>query len=237
MPGEAPPLLFVHGLGCASSCDYPRVAADPALAGRRRLLVDLLGYGFSDRPEDFGYTVEDHADTLTALIDGLALPRIDLLGHSMGGAIAIVVAARNPGRVGRLVLSEPNLDAGGGFFSQPIAAQGEADYVATGHAEMVRQAVAGGNDVWAASLRLSSPLAVHRGSVSLVRGGDPSWRRLLETLTIPRTLIVGARSQPDPETDRLQACGVAVRVVAGAGHSMACENPAGYAAAIRAALP
>ena len=34
LPGEAPPLLFVHGLGCASSCDYPRVAADPALAAR-----------------------------------------------------------------------------------------------------------------------------------------------------------------------------------------------------------
>ncbi|WP_204376858.1 hypothetical protein [Aquitalea pelogenes] len=46
LPGSGVPLLFVHGLGCAASSDFPRVAADPALAGRRRLLLDLLGAGF-----------------------------------------------------------------------------------------------------------------------------------------------------------------------------------------------
>lgn len=236
LPGSDPPILFVHGLGCASSCDFPRVAADPALAGRRMLVVDLLGSGFSDRPTGFGYAVEDHAGTLGALIDGLSLPLVDLVGHSMGGAVAIVVATRCAEKVRRLVLSEPNLDAGGGPFSRPIAQQREAAYVAHGHAKGVRTAVAEGHRTWAASLLVSSPLAVHRGATSLVRGGSPSWRTQLEALPIPRTVIFGSRSLPDPDAQGLPQLGITVRVVAEAGHSMMWENPSGFAQAVRAAL-
>ena len=57
LAGVGTPLVFVHGLGCASSCDYPAVARDPSLASRRAILVDLLGSGFSDRPEGFDYSV------------------------------------------------------------------------------------------------------------------------------------------------------------------------------------
>ena len=67
IPGTGAPLIFIHGLGCASSCDYPRIASDPALVGRRMLLVDLSGSGFSDHPADFGYTVDDHARTVVEL--------------------------------------------------------------------------------------------------------------------------------------------------------------------------
>src|SRR5260370_14340777 len=49
VPGSGTPLVFIHGLGCASSCDYPQVIADPALTGRRSILVDLLGSAYSDR--------------------------------------------------------------------------------------------------------------------------------------------------------------------------------------------
>lgn len=56
------------------------------------LLVDLLGYGFSDRPMNFAYTVEDHAQTIVALTDHLSLSALNLFGHSMGGAVAIAAA-------------------------------------------------------------------------------------------------------------------------------------------------
>src|SRR5580698_1808203 len=136
LPGQGTPILFIHGLGCASSCDYPGVATAPALAGHRMLLVDLLGYGFSDRPTDFAYTVEDHAQTVVALADHLSLSALNLFGHSMGGAVAIAAARVLGERVGRLVLSEPNMEPGGGFYSRKIAALSEADYVRTGHAEL-----------------------------------------------------------------------------------------------------
>ena len=245
LPGTRPgaggdaarPLLLVHGLGCAGSCDYPRLAREPALAGRRLLLVDLLGFGFSDRPEGFGYAVEDHAAALAELLDGLDLPPLDLFGHSMGGAVAIVLATLRPERVARLALGEPNLVAGGGLFSRPIAAMAEAEWVARGHARTVRAAAAQGDPIWAGSAAAASPLAFHRGACSLVRGGAPAWLDQLAALRLPRAAIYGARSLPDADADRLTALGLPLHVVPEAGHSMAWENPAGLAEALAAALP
>jgi pimeloyl-ACP methyl ester carboxylesterase len=236
LPGQGIPTLFVHGIGCASSCDYPGVVAAPELSGHRRVLVDLLGFGFSDRPADFSYTIQDHAKTIVALVDHLALPSLNLFGHSMGGAVAIAAATLLGERVRHLVLGEPNLEQGGGFFSRKIAATTEADYVQTGHAALIAESAADGSDIWAASMSASAPYAVHRSAVSLIEGSHPSWREQLHSMQMPRTVIFGARSLPDVDTERLPTAGVNVTVVENAGHSMAWENPAGLAAAIRQAL-
>jgi pimeloyl-ACP methyl ester carboxylesterase len=236
MPGRGVPLLFIHGLGCASSCDYATVAGDPALSGRRMLLVDLLGSGFSDRPADFAYTIDAQARTIAALIDHLGCESLDLFGHSMGGSIAIVVAHLLGEQVRRLVVGEPNLDPGGGFASRRIAAMSEADYVARGHDELVRASRADGNATWAASLALSAPWAVHRGATSLMAGGSPTWRDMLYARHGPKTLLIGSQSLPDPDAERLPLGGVSVGIVPEAGHAMAWQNPSGLAAAIARAL-
>ncbi|MGD0036476.1 MAG: alpha/beta hydrolase [Bacteroidota bacterium] len=160
--GRGIPIVFIHGLGCSSSCDYPQVAFNRALKGRRMLLVDLLGSGFSDSPKDFGYTVDDHARTIVAFIEGLEFKKVTFMGHSMGGSIAIAAACSCNSKIGRLVLSEPNLDSGGGTFSRPISLQNESDYITKGHAELVQDAYKQGNDIWAKSLSLSLPVAIHR---------------------------------------------------------------------------
>ena len=234
--GQGTPTLFIHGPGCASSCDYPGVAAAPALAGHRMLLVDLLGYGFSDRPTDFAYTVENHAETIVALADHLSLSSLNLFGYSMGGAITIAAARLLGKRVRHLVLGEPNLEPGGGFFSRKIAAPSEVEYVRTGHAELIAASAKDGDDIWAASMLASAPYAVHRSAVSLMEGSNPSWREQLYAMAMPRTVVFGERSLPDPDTERLPAGGVNVAVVENAGHSMAWENPAGLALAIRHGL-
>lgn len=236
LAGEGSPLVMIHGLGCASSCDYPTVAADPALHGRRMLLVDLLGSGFSDRPEAFGYTIEDHARSVAALVHALDLPQIDLFGHSMGGAVAIAAAAMLGPRLGKLVVGEPNLDPGGGQFSRSIAAIPEAEYRATGQDAIVRAAQAEGNDIWAASLARSAAYAVQRTARSLVDGSDPTWRNTLTSLAVPRTLVIGERSLPYDDAQGLPEAGIKVAIVLEAGHSIPWENPAGLAAAIASGL-
>lgn len=237
LPGRIDcPLVFIHGLGCASSSDYPQVAMEPALSNRRRLLVDLLGAGFSDRPPDFPYTVGSHAHCLAEFIEGLGTAQIDLFGHSAGGAIAIEAAVLSRGRVRRLILSEPNLDPGGGVFSCRIASETEQNFVACGHARMVRETLDDGNSAWAGSLAASLPVAVHRMAVSLVAGSVPSWREQLISLEIPRTVIFGERSLPAPEVELLNGFPVGVRIVGEAGHSMATENPAGLATVIGSVL-
>lgn len=235
LAGVGAPLVFVHGLGCASSCDYPAVARSAALAGRRIVLLDLPGYGFSDKPSSHGYGIDAHAAVVQALVRDLGVEAIDLFGHSMGGAVAITAAAAPHARVRRLVLSEPNLDVGGGVFSRAMAAQSEADYVRRGHAADVRAALSE-SPAWAGSAAVAAPWALHRDAVALVEGGRPSWRELLLGLAMPRTVIFGARSLPDPDHECLPALGVRVDVVADAGHSMAVENAEGLAQAIARAL-
>ncbi len=236
LPGDGIPLVYLHGLGCASSMDYPRIASDPALAGRRQLLVDLPGFGFSDRPLEFSYTVAAHAEVIAALVRRLDLESIDLFGHSMGGAIAIVTADVLRDRVRHLVLSEPNLDPGGGPASRSIAALAENEYSATGHQKQIRAARIQGDSTWAASMAASAAWAVHRGATSLVAGAAPSWRETLTELPMLRTVVFGEHSLPNPDLERLPESGIEVRVVANAGHGMASENPSGLAAAIARSL-
>jgi pimeloyl-ACP methyl ester carboxylesterase len=81
----------------------------------------------------------------------------------------------------------------------------------------------------------TAPFAAHRAAVSLVEGSSPSWRQQLVALQIPRTVLFGTRSLPDPDVEALPTVGVGVAIVPDAGHSMAWENPSGLARAIAAA--
>lgn len=236
LPGSGIPLLFIHGLACASSSDYPAVARSPALSTRHVILVDLLGSGFSDKPPEFDYTVAGHARVLCDVVEALELDAIDLYGHSMGGTIALVAAAtRLAGRIRHLILSEPNLDPGGGSFSRRVAGQTEAEFGATGCAELIGRTAAAGDQTQAGVLAATPPFVVHRGAVSLVQGGTPDWREQLLGLSTPRTMLFGARSLPDPDVERLPPHGIRVAVIPEAGHGMAWENPSGLAAAIAGA--
>lgn len=236
LSGLGVPLVFLHGLGCASSCDFPRVATDASLRPRRSLLLDLAGSGFSDKPQNFSYSLQDHAGCVIAWLESLGVPQVNLIGHSMGGSIAIMVAAQRPDLIQRLILAEPNLDAGGGAFSRSVAKYSEEEYLAEGHAHLIDVAVRGNNHIWAGSMRVASPLAIHRQATGLVNGETTSWREQLYQLEMPATVLFGEFSLPEPDVAILPQHGVNTAVVPQSGHSMMWENPTGVAAAINAAL-
>ncbi|KOC88616.1 alpha/beta fold hydrolase, partial [Winslowiella iniecta] len=204
LPGELAPIVFIHGLGCAASYEYPRVAADPALRDRRMILVDLPGSGFSDKPTSFSYTTSDQARVIAELLNHLALPAFTLYGHSMGGSIAIEVAALKPANLTTLLVSEPNFRAGGGSYSRMIAAQDEIEFIAYGHELLIEE----DNTPWAGSLQMTLAQAAWRGASSLVNGITPSWLEIFTTLPIRCGLIVGEYSLPDTEFDAVTAAGI-----------------------------
>ena len=72
--------------------------------------MDLLGFGLSDRPAEFGYRLDDHADALARAMDSDGVSDAEVIGHSMGGAVTIALAVRRPDLVSRLVLAEATLD-------------------------------------------------------------------------------------------------------------------------------
>ncbi|MER5202630.1 alpha/beta hydrolase [Streptomyces sp. NPDC002825] len=233
LPGEGPVRVFVHGLGCTAASDFAHIAARPALGGGRALLVDLLGYGLSDRPADFDYRMESQAAAVAALLDHVGVAGVDLVGHSMGGAVAIHLAAARPDLVGRLVVAEPNLYAGGGAFSSPVAAQDEEAFVAGGFARMLAET---DRPDYAARLRLADPRAVHRSAVALVEGSVPAPGELLAGLGMPRTFLVGELSLPDADAEKVAALGIPVVEVPGAGHNLMLDNPDGFTTALAEAL-
>lgn len=93
MAGEGEPLVLVHGFPTAS-WDWSRLW--PMLAQHYRVLaVDLLGFGFSDKPVDYHYSIEDQADLLQGWIEGLGLPQISLLAHDYGCSVVQELLARD----------------------------------------------------------------------------------------------------------------------------------------------
>ncbi len=99
--GRGPPLLLVSGLGGVASYWEPNIAA---LTQHFTVIrYDHRGCGASTKSEG-RYTVEGMADDLVLLMNKIGLERASLLGHSTGGAIGQILAARTPDRVDRLVL-------------------------------------------------------------------------------------------------------------------------------------
>lgn len=228
LPGGGVPLLFIHGLGCAASFEYPRVYADPAFGNRRSVLIDLPGSGYSDKPEGYSYSTTDQAKVIAELVEILGLNRFYLYGHSMGGSIAIEVAALMPAKIAGLIVSEPNFHRGGGAFSRGIAAQDERVFINQGYEALI----CAEQSLWAGSLLSNAPYAVWRGASSLVTGAASAWFDTFIALQLPKSLLFGEHSLPDEDFSAIQAAGINTIIIANAGHSMSWENPAGLARAL-----
>lgn len=114
--GAGEPIVFIHGFPTSSHLWSGVVPLAPA--GHRLVVLDLLGFGRSDRPVGRGLSIADHAMRLIELLDTLGIERACLVGHGIGGGIAQMVAVQHPARVSRLCLVDsvafdawPPLDA------------------------------------------------------------------------------------------------------------------------------
>ena len=99
--GEGPPFLMLHGSGPGVS-GWANFGDNLETFGRhfRCLVLDMPGFGISYETDNAMLAAPD---AVIALLDGLGLDKVALLGNSMGGGIAARVAAANPDRISRLV--------------------------------------------------------------------------------------------------------------------------------------
>jgi len=99
--GQGEPIILIHGLG-ADSTAWWRIA--PQLAQHYRVYaLDLFGCGQSDKP-DFEYTIEAQAHYLKLFMERLGIAHAHMMGHSLGGGVAMQVAYFFPEIVDRLIL-------------------------------------------------------------------------------------------------------------------------------------
>jgi len=199
-PAAGTPVVLVHGLGGRAE-DWRNLAPLIAKAGFRVYLPDLIGYGRSEKPADFSYSVHDEAKVVLGFMDALGLQKVDLGGWSMGGAIVQHVAAADPERVQQLMLFDsaglfvlPKWDIAL-FTPRSDAEVARLDALLMPNPPKVPHFVA--KDI----LRVSDHRAwiIHRALDSMLTGQDAT-DKLLPKLTMPVLILWGAEDQITPES-------------------------------------
>jgi pimeloyl-ACP methyl ester carboxylesterase len=220
-PANGPVVVLVHGLGGRAE-DWRDLAPYLAKAGLRVYLPDLVGYGRSEKPADFSYSVHDEADVVLGFLDAMGLKQVDLGGWSMGGAIVQHVAATHPERVRRLMLFDsagllvlPQWDIRLFTPSSP-AELDKLDDLLMPHPPKVPGFVA--RDI----LRVSNDRAwiIHRALDTMLTGQDAT-DKLLPLLKMPVLILWGGEDKimplsqadtihrliPQSELDVIPGCG------------------------------
>lgn len=109
---DAPVVILVHGL--FGSTETWRYNADAIVdAGYRVITFDRPGFGLSDKPDSFNYSVSNQADLTAQLMNALEIERAVMVGHSAGGNVMAHFAIRHPQRVEKLILVDAAVLTGG----------------------------------------------------------------------------------------------------------------------------
>lgn len=103
--GTGSPVLLLHGSGPGVSAWTNWKNVLPMLSDEFRVVApDMAGFGYTERKPEIAYDIKLWVKHLIAILDGLGLEKVSLLGNSFGGSLALAAAARFPDRFNRLVL-------------------------------------------------------------------------------------------------------------------------------------
>lgn len=235
----APAVVFLHYFG-GSGRSWAEVVE--GLGGRaRRIAPDLRGFGDTEAPAA-GYTVDDYADDVVALTAALGLDDYVLAGHSMGGKIALALAARRPAGLRALLLLAPSPPS-----PEPMAPDERARLLAT-HGERT----AALETVRTITHRPLPPALVERAVADNLRSSAVAWRAWLEGgsredlsgrmdgVDVPVTVLVGRNDpvmpRPVLQHDVAERVGGTLAVASDAGHLLPLESPETVARALRTLL-
>ena len=250
--GSGPPLALIHGLG-TNRAIWRMVI--PSLADRHRVLApDLPGFGES-APAGDGFELEAAADAVGDALASSSAEPVDLVGHSLGGAVALTLASRRPDAVRRLVLCAP-----AGFRPRSPRIAG-ALAAAVPPLLAARRAVAPRLVASPAGRRALMLGALHDGgavsetqSLAMIEASRGARRlreaaqtaisadliELLAGLDLPVGLLRGDRDtvMPAAVVDAIirRRPGMPVEAVPAAGHVAQVERPAGFADALERLL-
>ncbi|GAA4017947.1 alpha/beta fold hydrolase [Actimicrobium antarcticum] len=107
--GEGFPVVLLHGSGAGVTAWANWRNTIPILKEKHRVIApDLVGFGFTEAPEDIAYQFMDTwVEQVIALLDYLDIAQTDLLGNSFGGALSLALAVKHPERVRKMILMGP----------------------------------------------------------------------------------------------------------------------------------
>jgi N-formylmaleamate deformylase len=236
--GGKPTLVLLHGLTANGMC-WKGLAH--ALEKEYDIIMpDARGHGESSVP-DHGYRYEDQANDVIGLINSLRLPPPVLLGHSMGGMTAAVVASRSPKLLRGLILADPT------FLSLKVQREVRDSDVADQHrrilntsfAEVVAEARMKHPDRSSATLELiaRARLQTSMAAFDVLTPPNPDYKQLVGEIEVPSLLVLGDKGVVSPVVAKeLQGLnpGIQVNQIPEAGHGLHYDQPESFAAVVRA---
>lgn len=235
--GDGPTVVWLHGLGERAATFAPVIAA-PALAPLRHVILDLPGHGARAAEPGPPPSIDATADQLAAWLADQ--PPVVVVGHSLGGVIALALAERAPARLRAVVDVEGNVALPDCTYSSQIAAYPPDEFGARGHAEVCARLRAHADPIiagYGARMATASPAQLWRYSCDLVAAStaETSARRRA-ALAVPLTYVAGAPGGTCPRGRALLAeAGVRTVEIAPAGHWPFVDHPAAVAAIVAAA--
>lgn len=237
-------VVLLHGY--SSSIEWwEKVAPALAASGQRVIAVDLVGHGGSEAPSDVDqYGAAAQSAAVRSALDALGVRRAVLVGHSMGGHVATVIAESDPGLVERVVVADTPADQG--LTDTPAL----ADVGCWPLIGPVIDRFRGVDALTDSSLQTGFaadypvPQFAHRSLEQLTHAGvchsgaDDNERAVADRLAElgkPVLVVWGERdvlTPTGPNVERYRAAGLTPRIIAVSGHSPIVETPDAFVASI-----
>ncbi len=234
------PLILLHGLTANGIC-WTALARD--LEGEYDVIMpDARGHGRSSAPDD-GYRYEDHAKDVVGLIQALRLSSPILIGHSMGGMTATVVAGHNPKLLRGLILEDPS------FLSPKVQREVRDSDVADQHRRFLKRSL---EDIvldgrarhpqrsselleLLARARLQTSMSVF----DVLKHPYPDYLQLVRSIDIPTLLVIAENGVVSSEVAaELQGVNPKFQVekIPKAGHGVHYDQPERFAVIVKSFL-
>lgn len=243
--GDKPQVLLLHGLTDNGACWTPVI--EQLLADYDCIAPDARGHGLTDAPAT-GYAPADHAADAASLIQALKLNRPAVMGHSMGGAVALLVASQHPDLVRAMIAEDPAWFVEGRLetpASREEARQGWLAGMRDNKAKPRPERIAGEhakNPRW--SMAELEPWAdaktqVHEEVLQWMDAPPIDWRAALKKVQCPALLVTGDVARgviiSPAQAEEAQALNVKLQVanIAGTGHCIRRDDFAPFIAAVR----
>ncbi len=226
--GKRAPLVFLHGFGSTKE-DYADIVLHDAFSDRGFLAYDAPGCGESDCGDLDRISIPFLVDTALAMLDRFSIDKFHLVGHSMGGLTALMLAHAQPERVLSFVDIEGNIAPEDCFLSRQIIEHANPDPEAFFDAFIDRtlHQPAYASALYSASLRHKVRPAAVKGiftsMVELSDHGDLMSKFL--GLSCPKMFMFGEQNNSLSYLDDIQANGVRLSEIPTCGHFPMYSNP------------
>jgi len=228
---EEETLFFIHGLGCCKD-SFGGIWKARGYHGYSIFTFDLPGFGESSRPTSFSYDMKDYAGAVDRIIKILNLKNLHLIGHSMGGAVALLYLNATPHNALSFINLEGNLCPQDCTFSRQAANASWKEFESSVFDQIKEEARTSedkGLREYYGYLGKSSPYAFYQSSCSLVKYSDSGiLLKKFRHLRVKSHYVFGEKNKKKEIIKTLNDHNLHLTSVPQSGHFMMNDNPKAF---------